>query len=371
MEQLLKKAKIKDAQIKSLTAKVVAKTLSSLAEPCYYPPLKKYYYEYLKLSGLTEKDVKEFTKRRWKGRKEARFATQTNAVANFYVFLLEYFLTKRDKTTYQYLMIFYIIRHYANLMHKTFPKYCNDDTFKYALETLTKTHLFAREKTIPNALYFMAQQMIKKWTRGLRNGEIDAVSAFMQESRHRVSQSMKSFASTYYNAAEEGQGIKSEELPDEDDENAYQKQAGEKTNKVIDDVTKKITVYRYVDRKGQEEARKLVKISSSLATQIVGKLNNTKYSDDIRLILKLFVKDLKSAKSLCGKDYNAYVRQLMSLKRTRMRIYFKQQVNLLLLKLIDEFGYTKTYYSVTSQTQFLINLYLAYYLTIILRNSVC
>jgi len=370
MEQLLKKAKIKDAQIKSLTAKVVAKTLSSLAEPCYYPDLKKYYYEYLKLSGLTEKDIREFTKRRWKGRKEAKFATQTQPLANFYVFLIEYFLKKRDKTTYQYLMIFYVVRHYANLMHKHF-KYCNDDTFKYALEILTKTHLFAREKTIPNALYFMAQQMIKKWTRGLRNGDLDSISSFMQESRHRVSQSIKSFAQTYYRANEEGQGIKTEELPDEDDENAYQKQSGEKANKVIDDVTKKITVYRYVDHKAQEEARRLVKISSSLATQIVGKLNNTKYSDDIRLILKLFIKDLKSAKSLCGKDYHTYVRQLMSLKRTRMRIYFKQQVNLLLLKLIDEFGYTKQYYSVTSQTQFLINLYLAYYLTIILRNSVC
>ena len=370
MEQLLSKANIKDAQIKSLASKVVAKTLSSLSEPCYYPTLKKYYYEFLKLSGLTEADIKEFTKRRWSGRKEARFATQTNAIANFYVFLLQYFLQKRDKTAYQYLMIFYILRHYANLMHKSFT-YCNDDAFKYALETLTKTHLFAREKTIANALYFMAQQMIQKWTRGIRNGDIDAISAFMQESRHRVSQSMKSFASTYYKAAEEGQGIKTEEVPDEDDENAYQKQAGEKANRVIDDVTKKITVYRFVDRKSQEEARRLVKINSSLATQIVGKLNNTKYSDSIRLILKLFIKDLTDVKNLCGKDYYTFVRQLMSLKRTRMKIYFKQQVNLLLLQLIEEFGYTKSYYKVTSQTQFLINLFLAYYLTLILRNSVC
>lgn len=370
MEQLLKKAKIKDAQIKSLTAKVVAQNLSSLSEPCFYPSLKKHYYEYLKLSGLTEKDIREFAKRRWKGRKEEKFATQTNAIANFYVFLIEYFLTKRDKTAYQYLMIFYIIRHYANLMHKSF-KYCNEDNFKYALETLTKTHLFAREKTISNALYFMAQQMIQKWTRGLRNGDLDSISAFMQESRHRVSQSMKSFAQTYYRAAAEDHGIKTEVIPDEDDENSYQKQTGEKTNKIIDDVVKKITVYRYVDRKAQEDARKLVKISSSLATQIVGKLNNTKYSDNIRLILKLFIKDLKKTEELCGKEYYVYVRQLMSLKRTKMRIYFKQQINLLLLQLIDEFGYTKQYHSVTSQTQFLINLYLAYYLTTILRKSVC
>jgi len=370
MEQLLKKAKIKDSQIKSLVSKIVAQNLSSLAEPCFYPKLKRYYYDFLRLCGLDDKDIKEFVKRRWKGRKEARFSIHTDRLSNFYVFLIEYFLRKRDKITYQYFMIFYIIRQYANLMFKHF-KYCNDDTFKYTLEVLTKTHLFSREKTIANALYYMAKEMIRKWTRGLRTGDLDAISSFMQESRHRVSQSIKSFSATYYKASEEGYGIQSEELPGEDDENAYQQVSGEKVNVLIDNIVKKIVIYRYVDRKSQEEARALVKINSSLATQIVSKLNNTKYSDNIRLILKLFTQDLKTPKSLCGKEYYLFVRKLMSLKRTKMKIYFKQQVNLLLTQLIEEFRYEKKYNMLTSQTQFLINLFLAYYLTLIVRNSVC
>ena len=92
MEQLLAKAKVNDSQLKSLLTRVVAKNLSALSEPCYYPKVKKNYYEFLKLTGLTEKDVREFAKRRWKGRKEAKFGTQSNAVANFYVFLMQYFL---------------------------------------------------------------------------------------------------------------------------------------------------------------------------------------------------------------------------------------------------------------------------------------
>ena len=75
MEQLLAKANIKDAQLKSLISRVVAKNLSDLSEPCFYPELKKHYYEFLKLTGLTEKDIREFVKRRWKGRKEAKFST--------------------------------------------------------------------------------------------------------------------------------------------------------------------------------------------------------------------------------------------------------------------------------------------------------
>ena len=89
MKELLLKAKIKDSQLRSLIVRVVAKNLSSLSEPCYYPEMKKHYYEFLKLTGLTEKDVREFVKRRWKGRKEAKFLTTTDAIANFYVFLLE------------------------------------------------------------------------------------------------------------------------------------------------------------------------------------------------------------------------------------------------------------------------------------------
>lgn len=370
MEELLSKAKVKDAQLKRLISQVVSKNLSALSEPCFYPELKKHYYEFLKLTGLTEKDIREFVKRRWAGKKEARFSTNTNAVANFYVFILQYFLQKKDKQAYTYAMILYIIRHYSNLMHKHF-KFCNEEAFKYALETLTKTHLFSREKTISNALYYMAQEMIRRWTTSLRTNDLDDIGLFMRESRHRVSQSIKSFAQTYYKATEEGVGIKSEEPPNEDDENSYQQQSTSKTAKIVDNITQKITVYRYSDRKAQEAARKLSKINASLATRIVSKLNNTKHSDAIRLILKLYVKDIKDAKQICGKEYEKYVRQIMSIKRTRLKLYFKQQVNLLLISLLKEFGYTTQYNKLTTQTQFLINLFLAYYLTMLIRNTVC
>lgn len=371
MEQLLAKAKINDAQLKRYITQVVAKNLSALVEPCYFPQVKKHFYDFLKLTGLTENDIRDFTKRRWKGRKEEKFGTQSSHVANFYIFLMQYFLSKRDKTTYKYLMVFYIIRIYAGFMHIAFKKYCVDDVFKYALDSLTKTHLFAREKTIPNALFYIAGEMVRRWTKGIRNGDLDDISKFMQDSRTRVTQSMKSFANTYYKAYEEGSGIKSDEEPS-DDENTYQSiKAADKGVKLADEITKKITVYRFTDRKAQEAARRIAKVNASLATQIVSKLNNTKYSDNLRTIYRLYMKDIPNSKSLCGASYEAYVRQLMSIKRTRIKIYFKQQINLLLLKILDEIDYTEKYSKLTSQTQFLINLFLAYYLTMVLRNTVC
>jgi len=372
MEILLQKIKVNETKLKTLITRTVATNLSSLAEPCFYPELKKEYYEMLRACGLTEKDIKDFAKRRWGRRKEAKFATVTNPVANFYVFLLQYYLQKKDMQSYNYLMIFYIIRHYASLMHKHF-KFCNPDVFKYALETLTKTHLFAREKTISNALYYMSQEMTRRWTNALQKGELDSISLFMQESRHRVSQSIKSFAQTYYKISKEGTGLQTQETPpeSEDDENAYQMQSTERSTKVIDAIVQKITVYQYSDRKAQEEARRITKINSSTATQIVSKLNNTKHSDILRVIYKLYLQDLKDMKNLCGKDYEKYVRYLMSLKRTKQKVYFKQQVNILLLDLLNDFNYTKKYNVSTNQTKFLINLFLAYYLTLLLRYNVC
>ena len=89
MQILLDKIKDKNIhQLKNYLTKTVARNLSDLSEPCFYPEVKKNYYEFLSIVGLTEKDVKEFTKRRWKGRKEEKFAIHAEPLANFYVFML-------------------------------------------------------------------------------------------------------------------------------------------------------------------------------------------------------------------------------------------------------------------------------------------
>jgi len=372
MDEILNKLKIDDAKVKRLIVNIVSRNLSNLSEPCYYPELKKHLYELLRLTKKKKKDIKEFTKRRWHGRKEAKFRAQADPIANFYVLLMQYFLKKRDKITYRNFMIFYVIRHYANLMRKYF-KYCIDETFKYALETLTRTHLFSREKTIPNALFFLADEMIRRWSRGLQQNNLDLISKFMQESRNRLEQSVRSFASTYHNAAKEGAGLKTEEIPDEDEEGegVFQIAKADTSIRLIDKVVRKITVYRHVDYKAVQEARIQAKISSALATQIVSKLNNTKHSDKLRTIYRLYVRELTNAKELCGKDFYPFVRKLMSIKRTKMKIFFKQQINLLLIEILKEIGYNKKYNQLTSQTQFLHNLFLAYYLTLLFRNTVC
>ena len=133
----------------------------------------------------------------------------------------------------------------------------------------------------------------------------------------------------------------------------------------------KFVVYKSIDRKALEEAKKYSKVKTSFAVIISNALRDKKYADDIRMILKLYIKGITDAKMLCGKDYESYVKKLMAIKRTRSQIYFKQQINILLEKILKDTKNKKIYDSYTSQTQFIINSFLAFYITATFKNSIC
>ena len=72
MEQLLEISNIDYNRLKKKVHQITAFELSNLSEPCYYPSLKKYYYELLHISKLKEKDIKEFVKRFYAGTPAAK-----------------------------------------------------------------------------------------------------------------------------------------------------------------------------------------------------------------------------------------------------------------------------------------------------------
>ena len=85
----------------------------------------------------------------------------------------------------------------------------------------------------------------------------------------------------------------------------------------------------------------------------------------------MFLKDVKKTNEICGKDFVPYVKKLMSLKRTIKTVYFKYEVNNLLLNIIKNTNIEKKYYKLTSQTQFQINSFLAFYILFYTRNLIC
>lgn len=370
MINLREKTNINFNTLKAYIIRLVAKEISNLTRPCYKPTHKAVYHEILKMISLNEADLKQYTKEKWQDSKWQKLNLQIDKAANLFVFLMTEALRNNDRQLYQFLVTFYLVRHYGSLFDKHFPKYCDENVFRYTLDVLTKTHLFAREKTVGNALYYLSIEIAKRHEKGIKKDDLEAEALFMNEARHRVSQSVKSFAETYYSASEAGKGYKTQPQETGDEEKPSFIPA-EKSRKVLDDIVRNITVYKFVDIKSQEEARSLTKILSSLATQITNGLCDTKHTDSIRLIYDLFIEGIPETSILCGKKYYVYVNALMSIKRIKAKLYFKQQVTLLLIKVLSDIKYLSTYDSLSKQTKYQFSLFLAFYLTLVLRKSVC
>lgn len=371
MDELFKKENMQELPLRRLITKLVSTNLGNLSEPCFVPSVRKDYYDFLHYTGLADADVGAFRKKLWAGRKEEKFANLLkDNPTTFYLALLSYFLKHNDAIGYESLFIYFTIRQYSQQMARYFSKYCNPEAFTYSLNSLTKTHLFSREKTIPNALYYLSKELMKRYKDKIKKFDLDGMSSYFMETRHRISQSLKSFASIYYQASEEGKAIITPELQD-DEENFYQFQEKEVSNKIIDRVVYKIVVYKQIDEDAKEEAREITKVNVGLASGFVMKMMDTKFSDHIRTILKLFFNDVKTLNMICGKEYYQYVRQLMSIKRTTSKIFFKQQVGILVDDLVKELDYRKQYAKLTNQTKFLVNLFVSYYITLLVKKIMC
>ena len=371
MDILLKEAKVNKPKLKKMITHLVANELTKLSEPCYYPPLKGPYFKLLFEVGLTEKQIKLFIKRFYKNHPAKNWNIQTTPATNLLLFIMHYFLKEGDKIGFSMSLSYLLLRYYSNLMTKHI-KYCNSNTFRYTLEYLTKTHLFIREKTISNGIFYLSKELQKKWVRPILDySDVNDIVKFIGEARHRVAQSVRSFAQNYYRTAERGGSIKAQLEPSDDNENTFQYKVSEKGKKNIEEVTKQICVYKFVDQKAIKDAKTITKIRSSVAVLISNSITDLKYNDSLKIILDLFVKDLGDVDSLCGVNFIKYVRKLMSIKRSNAPIYFKQQVNILLERVLDDIKYKEWYLGMTHQSQFIVNLYFAFYLTMLLRNNIC
>jgi len=370
MEQLLDQANINYNELKHFLVNVTAEELIKLSEPCYYPSLKKYSYNLLNLTGLKEEDVRKEFKIFFKDVPAAEAESRKDMVNGLLIFIMIYFLKRRDIYSFRTTLLYHMLRQYTNLMNKQI-KFCKPELFKYALDNVSKTHLFSREKTITSALYFLGNEMMKKFQDDFLHSDATRIALFLTESRTRISQSIKSFAEIYYQAGKEGLAFKN---PYEDEDNpseSYQMYDMNKSQRVGTEVSKVICIYKKVDREAIEDSKKITRIKNELAELLVKEMSDVKYIDNVRLIIELFVKDLKDTNQLCGNQFLPFVKSFMSLKRTNKIIYFKQQIYELTEKLLDEVGYRKKYDSVTNQTKFLINCFTAYYICLVTRHIVC
>ena len=368
MDDLLLKAQIDDTDLKSYAIRTAGNELTKLSEPCYYPEISKHNYQFLHLTNLTDQDIKASFKEFFKEVKTAPLSIHRDPKTLILVFLMYYFLKKKDQAAYISVLLYYVLKAYSNLMHGRI-KYCNKDVFRYTLEHMSKTHLFNREKSIAGAMYHIMKEMQNRYSDAFLAKDAEQIGLFISECRSRIRQSITSFQNAYYKFSKEGLKLREPYVGEEGEEFEYQ--TLEKRNLLIDNITKSITVYREIDEKALTEAKSLTKIRESISRQIVEELINVKYQENVRTVLDLFVRDIKSTSSMCGKDFFPYVRSLMAVKKTNKPVYFKQQIYELLVKILKSIKALDTFLGQTPQTKSLHGSFLALYIAMFLRNKIC
>ncbi len=369
MDTLLKQSNINHAELKNFFSRKTADELSKLTEPCYYPRLKVDYYTILKICNLKEKDIRGFVTRFYKGTPAAKWLTHRDAITNFHIFLMWYCLNKKDVETYTNIFLYYMIRTYTNVMNKQIA-ICNKDAFKYALDNISKSHLFYREKSIPFALYYMTKQMILKYADGIRKQNKTAIIDFIREARTRISQSVKSLATIYYDAVKQGKLIRQ---PYEGDEESgsieYKIQDQVRGQKIVDDITTKICVYKSIDQKAFEESLMTTRISREIGNQIIIELSNLQYKEYVKNILFSFIRNLKRTEDLCGEGFYIILKSMVRQKKEKE--FFLDTTTKLLTEILKNIEYTRLYKKLTDQSQKSLLIFIALYISLVLRNSLC
>ena len=361
MDNLTQLVDFDERKVNRYIKKVTTSELSNLSEPCYYPKMHGYKHEILKLLNVKERDVRDFTKEYWKGTKYSRFNIHNDPYTMMIIFLMYYALNEKDEDFFFILMLFFVVRTYSNLMHTMIP-YCNVQYFNYALENLSNLHLFKRERSIPNALQFLAKDYSKKYKKEIKNNNLDEIGKFITESRHRIAQSIRSLLTIYVQAYEAGAGY---QAPGEE---GFDKAPTEKGTKLVDDVVNRITTYRTFDEKGFEEAKKRSGIDDIKAKSIVREISKTDYSEDIRTALISFLREIKGIKYICDRDYYSYVQKLITGKVKKS--LFKDAIVNLLVKVLKALHFSSLQ-RMDDRDKRKVVLFISFYLTGYLRNTVC
>ena len=362
MQILLQKANVNHQKLKKYLLDVVGQELSNLSEPCYRPKLKKHQFNILMLCGLHANDIKDFTNRLHKGTPRAKWQLVNDQYTNLLIFCMHYFLKKKDMVGANASIDLIGIRYYTNLMEKNIP-YCDPKAFQYALEQLKNNHLFKKAGDIGSAIYYLCRQVMARKRSEIEKGTTDGIVSLILELRHRIAQSIRSFQTIYYRVKEEGEYLGATPEGEEGYTPTLIKLSPD--SKVVTDIVQKITVYRDIDQKAFEMARRMSELSQSTCKVIVKNLADVKYTEDLRVAVYLLLKDIQDLKKICSPQFFTYIKRLVQVKNLQgtykgsIKPVFDDIVKKLRIK--------------NKSKQYMASLFkfIAFYVAIVTRNTFC
>jgi len=337
----------------------VATELSRLNEPCYYPRIADIYKELIHQTKADINQLKTYGRRKYAAKPNWRILNDPQTILA--VLVAGEFAKNNDFSAGQAVIDLIALRFYTNRMNLHI-KYCNPNYFRTALDNLSHNHLYNLKKTIGASVLHLSGAVFDKYKDDLKNDNSEQIAKMITELRNRVAQSVRSFANKYYDAVERGETTRltPEDMPEKQN-------VDNKIRIVSNNISREITVYHKIDDDAIVDAQKLTSFNRTLAKKYANTLTNTKYSDELELIITLYLRELQSARS-SKVEYIKTARQLMAVKRSNKSIFYKKSLSLVHDKVIADLGYTEKFNSLSIQSKGISRLYLSYYITLLVHG---
>ncbi|MCK5021112.1 MAG: hypothetical protein KAS32_29145 [Candidatus Peribacteraceae bacterium] len=332
--------------------KIIGAELSNISKACYLPKINRYFSDLQKQTGVSDELIKEFKKNI--NPKYKSFNLYQDKITIMLMLNVVYYLRHKKENLARAFFRILGIKFYSSILHRFFPKFCSEELWIMALDSLSPKHLFKIHKGTGGSVMYISDFDFNKRMNDLKNLKLDDKDLVMAVYglRTKIFQSSRSFAESYYRIQKE----KQKPSATEDDVSAAQL--------IAEKYSMLICTYGQIDKLALSKAIINSGVRKDLAITIVSEMASSENRNKLKYILILLGR-IENFKVVCNEQgRNKLVRQVLSDVKVLKKYSVKEEIKGLMYELPS--GYQmRTIYD-TQLVNFFMN-----YITIFIQNRIC
>lgn len=279
-----------DKKLIRYLASSIGAEITNISKPCYSPKVIKYKTDLLHLLGVSGVDIKYFLKNL--DSKYSRFDIFSDQYTISIIISMIYFSQNKKPEISKLLFHFLAIKFYSSLFHISFPRFCSDFLWNKTMDKISSKHLFREKNGAANALNYLVDILFDKYEIKISKetvSDYDLVR-MVYDLRHRLSQSIKSFAELYYSTQKKDAAASSTLDIDESE--------SDNLSLLSDKISMSICTYSTVDQDALKFAITKSGFKKEIATTIINEISDVDYKEQLKFILILIGK-VSTYKYIC------------------------------------------------------------------------
>ena len=264
-------------------ATVCGYELSQISEPCYFPKIVKYKNDFFSKTKIDPKNTKLFLKQM--NPTYANFAIFNDELTVGLIAGLLHFSRSKDYDVAKICYFLLAIKFYSSLVNISFPRFCDRELWIHAFTQVSPKHLIREKGGMSGAIMHIVNSLYKIYFSKLEYPYItdNDLIRVVYDLRHRLSQSIKSFAEIYYHLQKTGDksvgGSAEKSVTTKDD-----------VITIADKISMSMCTFEQIDDKLLKLAIYRSGIQTHIGHSIIEELSNVEFKDKIRFIIILLGK---------------------------------------------------------------------------------